>query len=151
MKGSAPTILRGDKTAMRYFLSKTEPASYSIQQFQSDRRTVWDGVRNAQALKAIREMSPGDRVFLYHSGGESAIVGLGRVASEPRPDPKDGKLTVIDFEFVNLIEPSVTLKEIKESHQFDDWPLVRQSRLSTMAAPDSFVKWMRERYPKLKL
>ncbi len=136
---------------MRYFLSKTEPASYSIHQLQSDRKTTWDGVRNAQALKAIREMSPDDRVFLYHSGGESAVVGLARVASSPRPDPSDEKLTVIDFEFVSLIEPPVTLKEIKDSHLFDDWSLVRQSRLSTMAAPESFVKWMRERYPGVKI
>ena len=136
---------------MHYFLSKTEPQSYSIKQLQSDSRTVWDGIRNAQALKAIRSMRPQDRVFIYHSGGESAIAGLAKVVSEPRADPQDDKLTVIDYEFLAVLDPPVTLREIKETRQFDDWSLVRQSRLSTMAAPDSFVEWMRKRFPGAKI
>jgi predicted RNA-binding protein with PUA-like domain len=136
---------------MHYLLSKTEPQSYSIKQLQSDSRTVWDGIRNAQALKAIRSMRPQDRVFIYHSGGESAIAGLAKVVSEPRADPQDDRLTVIDYEFLAVLDPPVTLREIKETHQFDDWSLVRQSRLSTMAAPDSFVEWMRMRFPGAKI
>ena len=133
---------------MQYFLSKTEPQSYSIKQLQSDIRTVWDGVRNAQALKAIRNMRPHDRVFIYHSGGETAIVGLAKVASEPRADPQDEKLSVVDYEFQCLLEPPVLLREIKDTHQFDDWALIRQSRLSTMPVPETFVAWMRDRFPQ---
>jgi predicted RNA-binding protein with PUA-like domain len=136
---------------MQYFLSKTEPQSYSIEQLQTDSETVWDGVRNAQALRAIRSMSPGDRVFIYHSGGQSAIVGLAKVASEPRVDPRDEKLTVIDYEFVSILDPPTSLKEIKETHLFDDWSLIRQSRLSTMAVPEPFVAWMRARFPHKKI
>lgn len=136
---------------MTYFLSKTEPKSYSIKQLQSDSRTTWDGVKNPQALATIRQMRPGDRVFIYHSGGESAIVGMAEVASEPRPDPKDPKLTIVDFQFREEFQEPVTLKEIKESKQFEGWALVRQSRLSTMAAPDEFVQWMRKRLSAPKL
>jgi predicted RNA-binding protein with PUA-like domain len=130
-----------------YYLAKTDPETYAIDQLEKDRRTAWDGVRNAQALKAMRAMRPGDSVFVYHSMGDAAIVGMARVVSEPRPDPRDAKLTVVDFEFVTRLDPPVTLREIKESHAFDDWALVRQSRLSTMEAPDKFVKWMRGRHP----
>jgi predicted RNA-binding protein with PUA-like domain len=136
---------------MQYFLSKTEPESYSIEQLQTDIKTVWDGVRNAQALNVIRNMGPGDRVFIYHSGGQSAIVGLAKVASEPRVDPRDEKLTVVDYEFVSVLDPPTSLKEIKETHLFDDWSLIRQSRLSTMAVPESFVDWMRARFPHKKI
>jgi predicted RNA-binding protein with PUA-like domain len=132
---------------MNYFLAKTEPLSYSIQQLQSDTKTLWDGVRNPQALRAIREMRPGDRVFIYHSGGESSVAGMATVASEPRPDPKDEKLAVVELKFLAILSPPVTLKEIKDSHLFDDWSLVRQSRLSTMAAPAAFAAWMRRRFP----
>jgi len=125
---------------MNYFLAKTDPETYSIDDLARDRKTVWDGVRNAQALRAIREMRPGDRVFIYHSQGDAAIVGLAKVASEPRPD-----LTVVDFEFVSRLETPTTLREIKESGLFPDWALVRQSRLSTMGAPAAFVEWMRKR------
>jgi predicted RNA-binding protein with PUA-like domain len=76
---------------------------------------------------------------------------MAKVASEPRPDPKDGKLTVVDFEFLNTLEPPTTLHEIKESALFADWALVRQSRLSTMSAPPAFVEWMKKRYAKSKV
>ena len=136
---------------MKYHLAKTDPETYSIDDLARERRTVWDGVRNPQALRAIREMRPGDRVFVYHSMGAAAVVGLAEVASEPRPDPRDPKLTVVDFEFAAKLDPPTTLREIKESGLFADWSLVRQSRLSTMGAPDAFVKWLRARYPKAKI
>ncbi len=136
---------------MPYFLAKTDPETYSLDDMERERRTVWDGVRNPQALRAIGDMRPGDKVFIYHSMSDPQIVGLAKIASEPRPDAKNSKLTVIDLEFVTRLEPPTTLREIKESKLFDDWALVRQSRLSTMAAPDTFVQWLRKRYPKAKI
>ena len=136
---------------MKYFLAKTEPTTYSIDDLERDHKTAWDGVTNPQAVKNIREMRPGDRVFIYHSGGVSAIVGLATVRSEPRDDPRNPKSAVVDLEYLGRIEPPVTLAEIKQSGKFDDWALVRQGRLSTMAAPEKFVEFMRKRYPAAKL
>jgi predicted RNA-binding protein with PUA-like domain len=130
-----------------YFLAKTDPETYPIEQLKRDGKTVWDGVKNPQALRAIREMKAGDRVFIYHSMGDAAIVGLADVTGDGRPDPKDPKLAVADFKFRSLIDPPVTLKAIKESGRFADWALVRQSRLSTMKAPPEFVAWMRAQRP----
>jgi predicted RNA-binding protein with PUA-like domain len=135
---------------MRYFLAKTDPETYSIDDLEREHRTAWDGVTNPQAVRAIREMRPGDLVFIYHSGGISSVVGIGMVRSEPRDDPKNAKSAVVDLEFAGRLEPPVTLAEIKQSGKFDDWALVRQGRLSTMAAPEKFVAWIRERYPKAK-
>ena len=134
---------------MTYYLAKTDPETYSIDDLERERNTIWDGVKNPQALRAIAAMRPGDRVFIYHSMGKAAIVGLARVTSEPRPDPKNAKLPVVELEFLERVNPPVTLQEIKESGKFGDWSLVRQSRLSTTAAPDEFVKWMRKRYPNI--
>jgi predicted RNA-binding protein with PUA-like domain len=136
---------------MNYFLAKTEPGTYSIDDLERDWRTAWDGVANAQAVRAIREMRPDDRVFIYHSGGASSVVGLAVVKSQPRDDPKNPKSAVVDLEFAGRLDPPVTLAEIKQSRKFDDWSLVRQGRLSTMAAPEKFVTWMRDRYPKAKI
>ena len=133
---------------MTYFLAKTDPETYSIDQLEKDRKTVWDGVTNPQAVRAIREMKPNDKVFIYHSGGVSGVVGLARVTSEGRNDPKNPKSAVADFEFLTRLDPPVTLAEIKQSKLFDDWALVRQGRLSTMAAPEKFVAWMRKKFPK---
>jgi predicted RNA-binding protein with PUA-like domain len=133
---------------MTYFLAKTDPETYSIDQLEKERKTVWDGVSNPQAVRAIREMRVGDKVFIYHSGGGSAVVGLARVTGAGREDPKNPKSAVADFEFVTRLEPPVTLAEIKQSGLFNDWALVRQGRLSTMAAPEKFVAWMRKKFSK---
>jgi predicted RNA-binding protein with PUA-like domain len=130
---------------MRYFLAKTDPDAYSASKFRSEGRTVWDGVRNPQALRAIREMRPGDRVFIYHSGGDAAIVALAAVVSDPRPDPQDSRLTVVDLEYAGDLVPPVSLQEIKNSGEFPDFALVRQSRLSTMEAPEKFANWVLNR------
>ena len=136
---------------MKYYLAKSEPSVYSIDDLEREGKTVWDGVTNPQAVKAIRAMQPGDRVFLYHSGGVSAIVGLATVRSDGRDDPKNPKSAVADLAFLAKFDEPVTLAEIKQSGKFDDWALVRQSRLSTMEAPEKFVAWMRARYPKIKI
>lgn len=130
-----------------YFLAKTDPETYPLEQLEREKETVWDGVKNPQALRAIRDMKTGDRVFIYHSMGDAAVVGVADITGDGRPDPKNEKLAVADFRFRCRIEPPVTLREIKESGLFNDWSLVRQSRLSTMAAPMEFVKWLRAKRP----
>jgi predicted RNA-binding protein with PUA-like domain len=136
---------------MRYFLAKSEPGVYSIDDLERDGRTSWDGVTNPQAVRTIRAMRPGDRVFIYHSGGVSAVVGLAEVVSEPQDDPKNPKSAVVDLQFQAHLDPPTALSEIKKSAQFDDWALVRQGRLSTMEAPEKFIQWMRTRYSGVKI
>lgn len=135
---------------MAFFLAKTDPENYSAAQLAAEGRAVWDGVTNAQAVNAIKSMRPRDRVFIYHSGGESAVVALARVVAAPRPDPVNAKSWVVDLEYLRAFDPPVTLKEIKATGLFNDWALIRQGRLSTMAAPEAFAAWMRERYPRGK-
>lgn len=129
---------------MTYFLAKTDPQTYSIEDLERDHTTVWDGVRNAQAVRVIQSMLPGDEIFIYHSMGEAALVGLARVISEPRPDAHESKSWVVDVAFTRRFAQPITLRTIKESHLFDDWSLIRQSRLSTMSVPETFVHWLKE-------
>jgi predicted RNA-binding protein with PUA-like domain len=136
--------------SMNWFLAKTDPGTYSIDDLAREGTTAWDGVTNAQAVSAIAAMRPGDRVFVYHSGGASAVVGVAVVKSKPRGDANNPKSAIVDLKFAARVDPPMTLAEIKKSRKFDDWALVRQGRLSTMAAPASFAAWMRARYPKLK-
>ena len=130
---------------MAYFLAKTDPQTYSIDDLKRDGTTTWDGVRNPAAVNAIKRMKPGDTVIVYHSQPGTAVVGLARVASPPRPDKKDARSWVADFKYVKHAKKPVTLREIKESHEFDDWALVRQGRLSTMSAPQEFWTWLQKR------
>ncbi len=131
---------------MNYFLAKSEPNVYSISDLERDGQTVWDGVRNAQAVAVIKTMQPGDLMLIYHSGGEKAIVGVAEIISEPRPDPNEAKSWVVDVRYQGRIAPPVTLRQVKESGKFADFALVRHSRLSTMAAPVAFIDWLRSEH-----
>lgn len=134
---------------MSYFLAKTDPATYSIDTLEKDKETVWDGVHNYQAIAVIKAWKPGDKVFVYHSQSEAKIVGLMEVVSEPYKDPHDARNIswVAKVRFLKKFPESeqVTLQEVKALKAFQDFKLVRQSRLSTMACPDNFVEWMKKK------
>lgn len=95
-------------------------------------------------------MKKGDKVLIYHSGGVSAIVGVAIVREDGKPDPKNPKSAVAQLEFLAKIDQPVSLAEIKGTNLFNDWALVRQGRLSTMAVPEAFVEWMGKQRPGVK-
>lgn len=128
---------------MAYWLAKTEPDSFSYSDLVKLGKDKWNGVRNFIALRHMRQMQPGDLVFIYHTGKEKAIIGIAEVTSLPYPDPEaeDSRFIVVDIIPQRSLERPVTLKEIKTSQQFGDWELVTQSRLSVM--PVSPENWQR--------
>lgn len=132
---------------MTYFLAKTDPDCYSIDDFVKEQETVWDGIRNPAAVLAIKSWKIGDRVLIYHSQGQACIVGLAEVTGAPHPDPKNEKSWVGTLKLIRTYpEPQrVTLREIKATGLFTDFALVKQSRLSTMLCPPEFIDWLRAR------
>ena len=123
---------------MADFLFKTEPSEYSFADLQAKGSGVWDGVRNPVALKNMRGMTKGDRVFVYHTGSEKAVVGLARAASAAYPDPKaaGSSLVVIDLIPLAALKQPVTLTNLKADPEFSSSPLVRQGRLSVVPLTD---------------
>lgn len=128
---------------MATFLLKTEPETYSYADLERDGQTAWDGVRNHLAMRYLRAMQPGDEAFIYHSVSDKQVVGIAKVVSHCRPDPKDesGKFDCLDIAPVRKLKRPVTLAEFKAAgwHDFD---LVRMSRLSVMAVPDEVRDWI---------
>ena len=116
------------------WLLKTEPGDYSWDQLESAGRARWDGVRNPAALRNLAAMKPGDRVLVYHTGDEKAVVGVAAVVRAAYPDPKypEGKLVVVDLEARERLGRPVRLAEIKALAEFKESPLVRQGRLSVV-------------------
>ena len=128
---------------MNYWLLKTEPGDYSFDDLQRHKKTVWDGVRNNQALKCLREIQLGDLAFIYHTGREKQIVGVAEVVRAAYPDPKqwDEKLVVVDIKDKERLPKPVTLADIKADESFADFHLVRMPRLSVMpVAPELWRK-----------
>jgi predicted RNA-binding protein with PUA-like domain len=128
---------------MAQWLVKEEPDHYGFDQLETDRKTVWAGVRNPLAQKHLRGIKRGDRIFYYHTGSEKAIVGIARALADARPDPEDssGKHAVVDIEPVKALSRPVSLAEIKADRAFATFALVRMSRLSVMPVTDE--QWAR--------
>jgi len=126
---------------MNYFLAKTDPDTYSLKDFEKEGETLWDGVHNNAALLFIRQMSPGDKVFIYESLSTKAIVGLAEVTSEPYENKDDPRRSwVVTMKFIKRYNKPLTLAEIKANPKFQDFALVRQSRLSTMSVPSDIAR-----------
>jgi len=131
---------------MQYFLIKGDPKEYGIDDLKEDGTAEWDGVRNYQAVNNIKQWQPGDRLYFYHSQSTRAIVGLAHVAGEPYPDPHDDRswLAKITFDAKLPSDKRVSLDDVKAQEQFQEFPLVKQPRLSVMPCPQEFVDWMEE-------
>jgi predicted RNA-binding protein with PUA-like domain len=130
---------------MAYFLAKTEPHEYSIDDLQAAGVDTWDGVTNATAVINLKKMSAEDYVLIYHSGAKE-IAGLAQVVGESRPDPELPKSWLRDFKFIHKFDPPIaTLADIKAAGTFSEFALVRMGRLSVMEVPPEFLTWLNER------
>ena len=119
---------------MATFLFKTEPTAYAFGDLVRDKRSVWDGVSNALALKHLRSVAKGDTVVIYHTGDEKAAVGIAKALSDPYPDPKlsDPRRVVVDLVPVRKLDRPVPLATFRTDRVLDSTELVRLPRLSVM-------------------
>ena len=125
---------------INYWLAKQEPngpRGYNFETLKKDKKTVWDGVHNNLALKHMREMKGGDLVLFYHTGDERQAVGIMEVISEPYPNPKEDnkRFIVVDVKYKKSLKRPITLHEMKKQKKFQNWELIRISRLSVMPVP----------------
>ena len=129
-----------------HWLLKTEPDEYSWEDLIREEETVWDGVRAPAAQRNISRIKEKDLVFIYHTGRERAIQGIGEVTCSPYKECGNGEQVFKVAARQSLLRP-VTLKEIKDSGLFPDWELVRLPRLSVMPVSDAqwekIMEWSR--------
>lgn len=117
---------------MDYWLIKSEPNTYSWDDFVKLGRDHWDGVRNFNARNHIKEMKVGDWCLFYHSVKEKSVVGIAEVVREYYPDPTtdDHRWCVMDVVPVQKLRRPVTLAEVKADPRLERMKLVTHSRLS---------------------
>lgn len=147
-----------DGTRPRYWLLKSEPGAFSIDDLKRRRREPWDGVRNYQARNFMRDgMHVGDRLFFYHSNcAETGIVGIAEVASAAYPDPTQfdpasahfdpgssraqPRWVLIDVKFIRKFSRTIRLDELKGHPALASMPLLRKgNRLSVL--PVDAAQW----------
>ncbi len=136
---------------MTFWLMKSEPDAYSIDDLERDGREMWDGIRNYQARNMMRDdMRVGDEAYFYHSAcKEPAIVGVMKIASEPYPDPtqfdpeskyydpksreEDPRWCLVDVEFVRKLSNPISLRDLRSHPELEGMVLLRRgNRLSIM-------------------
>ena len=119
-----------------YWLLKSEPDVWSIDQQKKagSKGATWDGVRNYQAAKNLKEMKKGDFCFFYHSNIGKEIVGVVEVIREAFIDKTDkkGRFVAVKVKFKKKLKKSITLENIKKNKTLGHLTLIRQSRLSVM-------------------
>ncbi len=123
---------------MAYWLVKSEPFKYSWEQFEKDKTTMWDGVRNYAARNNLRDMKKGDEVLFYHSNEGLNIVGIAKVAKEAYQDPTTPETAwvVVDLKPFKKLKKPVSLDTIKKDKRLANMALVRLGRLSVQPVTD---------------
>ena len=121
---------------MKYWLLKSEPDVWSINQQKKAgiKGSAWDGVRNYQAAKNLKNMKTGDLCFFYHSNIGKEIVGIVKVIKEAYLDKTDksGRFVAVTVRFVKMLNKPITLENIKKCKELSHLSLIKQSRLSVM-------------------
>ena len=117
-----------------FWIIKQEPSQYNWKQFEKDRETYWDGVRNYQARNNLKKMKKGDNLLFYHSVVGKEIVGIAEVTREAYPDPTtdDERWVVVDLKPIKPFKVPVTLEDIKAHKELSEIALIKQARLSVM-------------------
>lgn len=121
------------------YLLKTEPSVYSFADLERENETAWDGVTNPAAVKHLREMKPGERLVIYHTGDEKTAVGTATVLSVDAANPK---VPVVRIKAGKPVKEPRTLAAIKDLKLFADSPLVTQGRLSVVPLTEAQWKWL---------
>jgi predicted RNA-binding protein with PUA-like domain len=137
-----------------YWLLKSEPSVYSIDDLKKDKSTFWEGVRNYQARNNLRAMKKGDRALFYHSNAApAAVVGIVEISKTAYPDPTqflrsneyfDGKSSkenprwsVVDIRYIGRLKSPVPLEALKKAGALSKMVLVNNSRLSVQPVSES--------------
>lgn len=135
---------------MRYWLMKTEPDEFSIDDLSKKKVEPWTGVRNYQARNFMREMKPGDGVLFYHSSCEiPGVAGIAEVAVDAYPDPtqfdkksdyydaaskrEEPRWSLVDVRYKRKLKRVIPLSELKDRRELDGFALLaRGNRLSVL-------------------
>ena len=149
-------------TEINYWLMKSEPDAYSIDDLKKDKTTLWDGIRNYQARNFMRKMDIGDQVFFYHSNCKPpGIVGLMEVVDknitdptqfdqnskyfDPKSDKSRPRWDCVKVKFISKSIKMITLQELKSLFFEDDLIIVKKgNRLSITPVKEKSAKLLLE-------
>ncbi len=143
---------------MKYWLMKSEPDVYSIDDLERDRNEIWDGVRNYQARNFLKSMTLGDIAFFYHSNTKPpGIAGLMKISEEmvvdptqfdqtskyydPKSTPESPRWHTVTVSYVETFEHYISLDELKSNFEPEELQVVKRgNRLSVMPISENVAQ-----------
>ena len=135
-RGILRMVTCGNNNQMKYWLLKSEPNVWSINQQKKAgaKGATWDGVRNYQAANNLKNMNKGDLCFFYHSNIGKEIVGIVKIIKTAFIDPTDKqkKFVAVQVRFKKMLKKPISLENIKKNKDLKHLSLIKQSRLSVM-------------------
>jgi predicted RNA-binding protein with PUA-like domain len=126
--------VKPEQAVANYWLLATDPDEYSYEDLERDGATVWDGVDDAPSLNNLRDVEPGEEVFIFHAGTELAIVGIARVTSDTYPAPRaaTAEEVAVDLAPERRLERPVTLAEIEDLPELQDFDLISNPEMTVV-------------------
>jgi predicted RNA-binding protein with PUA-like domain len=126
---------------MKYWAFLADPEDFGWNEMEKDGSAVWDGVRNAVAQRNLRTCEKGDRIAIYHTSPDKALIGIAKVTGEARPDPKAAERVVVDVEPVKKLKRPLPLAELKADDVLAGMSFVKMPRVAVQ--PITAAHWTR--------
>jgi predicted RNA-binding protein with PUA-like domain len=124
-----------------YWVFLADPEDFGWNELEAGGKAVWDGIKNARAQNNLRKTKTGDQVLIYHTAPDKAIVGIAKVTSEARPDPKAAERVVVDVTPVIKLKRALPLAELKADKTLSEMSFVRMPRVAVQSVTDE--QWKR--------
>jgi len=107
-----------------------DPTDYGFRELVTEKKAVWDGVKNARAQSSMKKCRKGDLVLIYHTAPDKAIAGIAKITGEARPDPKAADRVVVDVAPVKPLKRTLPLADLKADDVLSTMSFVRMPRVA---------------------
>ncbi|MGQ0561554.1 MAG: EVE domain-containing protein [Gemmatimonadota bacterium] len=125
----------------RQWVFLADPEDFGWTELHEQGKAAWDGIKNPRAQQNLRSTSVGDRVLIYHTAPDKALIGIARVTSTPRPDPKAAERVVVDVQPVKALKRPLQLSELKSDPVLMGMSFVKMPRVAVQ--PVTPEQWAR--------
>ncbi|MEO5509348.1 MAG: EVE domain-containing protein [Longimicrobiales bacterium] len=126
---------------MKYWAFLADPEDFGWNEMEKDGSAVWDGVKNAVAQRNLRTCEKGDRIAIYHTSPDKALIGIAKITGVARPDPKAAERVVVDVEPVKKLKRALPLAEMKADDVLAGMSFVKMPRVAVQ--PLTAAQWTR--------
>ena len=126
---------------MAYWVLLADPEAFGWTELEADGSAVWDGIKNARAQNNLRKTAKGDQALIYHTAPDKAIIGIAKITSAARPDPKAEDRVVVDVKPVKKLKRALPLAELKADKILSGMSFVKMPRVAVQ--PVTEAQWKR--------